>query len=129
MNITDGDPTSPQIVMLSGTGAGSPDVQVSPTFLGFGVHKVGTTTTKSVTLNNQGAAALTITKMTITGANSKDLSQTNNCGSSLAAGKTCTVNVTFKPAATGNRTASLSIYDNDSDGGSSQTVSLSGAGN
>jgi hypothetical protein len=129
MNINDADPTTPQVVNLSGTGIGAPDVQVSPGFLGFGLHKVGTSATQTVTLNNQGGAALTITSMTITGATYRDFSQTNNCGSSLAAGKICTVNVSFKPSATGNRSATLSIYDNDSDSKSPQTVSLNGGGN
>ena len=67
--------------------------------------------------------------MTITGADSKDFSETNNCGSSLGAGYACTVTVTFKPATSGTRSATLSIYDNDSDGGNAQAVSLNGAGN
>lgn len=129
MNINDGDPTTPQVVSLSGMGLAAPDVQVSPTFLGFGLQKAGTSITKTVALNNQGSAALTITSMTITGANYKDFSQSNNCGRTLAAGKICTVNVSFKPSATGTRSAVLSIYDNDNDSKSPQTVSLSGAGN
>jgi hypothetical protein len=129
LTIKDIDPTSPQSVTLSGTGLAAPDVQVSPTFLGFGLHKVGTTTTKTVTVSNQGSAALAITKMTITGANSIDFTQSNNCGSSLAAGKSCTVNAVFKPHATGTRTAVLSVYDNDSDSTSPQAVSLNGTAN
>src|SRR5208337_657185 len=38
----------------------------------------------------------------------------------------CTISVTFKPSASGSRTASVSITDNAS--GSPQTVSLSGTG-
>jgi hypothetical protein len=129
MNINDGDPTTPQIVSLSGTGLAAPDVQITPTFLGFGLHKVGTSSTKTVTLNNQGSAALAISSMTITGAHYKDFSQTNNCGRSLAAGNTCTVNVSFKPSAAGTRSAILSISDNDNDSKSPQTVSLNGGGN
>jgi len=129
LSIKDIDPTSPQVVTLGGTGLAAPDVQVSPTFLGFSVHKVGTTATKTVTVNNQGSAALSIAKMTLTGADSSDFSETNNCGSSLPAGKSCTVSVTFKPRATGTRTGVLSIYDNDNDSPSPQTVNLNGAGN
>lgn len=127
MGIKDVDPTSPQTVMLSGTGLPAPRLKVSPTFLSFGLHKVGTSAMKTVTLDNQGSAALTISSMTFTGANSQDFSQTNNCGGSLAAGKTCTANVTFKPAAKGSRSGTLSIADNDSK--SPQSVGLSGGGN
>jgi hypothetical protein len=130
ISITDIDPTSPQVISVSGTGLAAPDVQVSPTYVGFGLQKVGTTSaTKTVTLNNQGSAPLTITNMAIGGTNSKDFSQINNCGTSLAAGKICTVSVKFKPSATGTRGAMLSIYDNDSDNNSPQIVSLNGAGN
>jgi len=128
MNIQDVDPTSPQVVTLGGTGLAAPDVQVSPTFLGYGGLKVGTTATKTVALNNQGSASLTISSVTISGANGKDFTETNNCGSSLAAGKACTVTVVFKPSATGNRAGILSIYDNDSDSSSPQSVSLAGLG-
>jgi hypothetical protein len=129
LSINDVDPTSPQVINLSGTGLAAPDVELSPTFLGFGLHKVGTTTSKTVTLSNQGSAALTITKMSITGTNGSDFSQSNNCGTSLGAAKSCSVDVNFKPHATGTRAGVLSIYDNDSDSKSPQTVTLSGGGN
>jgi hypothetical protein len=63
-----------------------------------------------VTLNNTGYAALAITSITVTGTNSTDFSQSNTCGSSVAPGTTCTINVSFNPAATGARTASVRVY-------------------
>jgi hypothetical protein len=129
MTIKDADPTSPQSVNLSGMGLAAPDAELSPTFLSFGLHKVGTSSTKTLTLNNQGSAALSITSITITGPSSKEFTQTNTCGISLAAGKSCVVNVTFKPSATGSLAAILSIYDNDIDNKSPQSVKLSGGGN
>jgi len=68
-----------------------------------------------------------ISQMTISGTNQSDFSYASGCGSSLAAGATCTVNVTFKPSATGTRKASLTIYDNNNVN-SSQTVVLQGGG-
>jgi hypothetical protein len=127
-SIKDSDPTSPQSVLLAGTGLAAPDVQVSPTTLGFSLHKVGTSTMKTTTLNNRGSGALTISKMTVTGADQEDFSQTNNCGGSLAAGSQCTVTVTFKPSAKSTRVATLSIYDDNVDNPNPQTVSLKGAG-
>lgn len=44
----------------------------------------------------------------------------------MAAGATCTINVTFKPTAKNSRNASVSVADNPS--GSPQVVSLTGAG-
>src|SRR5207247_1127716 len=76
-----------------------------------------------VTLTNTGGAALRISAITATG----DFTQTNNCGSAVASGAHCAINVTFTPAAAGTRTGTLSITDNAS--GSPQSVSLTGVGN
>jgi len=127
LSIVDADPTSPQMVSLAGTGLAAPHVVITPTFLGFGLHKVGSSTTKPVALNNQGSAPLVISQMTISGTNQSDFSYASGCGSSLAAGATCTVKVTFQPSAKGLRKASLTIYDNNNVN-SSQTVVLQGGG-
>ncbi len=99
-----------------------PVAQLSATSLSFGVEAVNTASAaKSITLTNTGNIGLNIT-MGITG----DFSQTNNCGSSVIAGVTCTINVKFKPSATGARTGILTITDNATS--SPQTISLTGTG-
>jgi len=50
----------------------------------------------------------------------------NNCGSSLAAGAQCNINVFFSPHAVGTITGTVTITDNAPD--SPQTVALTGAG-
>src|SRR5439155_694570 len=62
----------------------------------------------------------------ISGSNSGDFSQTNNCGSTVAQGANCAINVTFTPTATGARSGSITIADNAS--GSPQIANLTGAG-
>jgi hypothetical protein len=69
---------------------------------------------------------LTLTSIRLTGTNPGDFAQTNTCGSSVAAGANCTISVTFTPAASGTRTAAVTVTDNAT--GSPQTVSLSGTG-
>src|SRR5206468_3989059 len=81
---------------------------------------------QTVTLSNSGNAAVSITTLTIIGTNPGDFAQTNNCGSSLAAGASCSINVTFTPAAVGTRTATLQV--SDSAANSPQTASLTGTG-
>jgi hypothetical protein len=126
VSITDNASGSPQTVSLSGTGTATV-VSLSATSLAFGNQSVGTTSTaQTVTLSNTGNAALSITGLALTGTNASDFAQTNTCGSSVAGGSNCTISVTFTPAASGSRTASVSITDNAS--GSPQTVSLSGTG-
>jgi len=60
------------------------------------------------------------------GANPKDFAQVNNCGTSIAAGASCFIGVTFTPSAKGSRSASVSVSDNG--GGSPQQVPLAGTG-
>lgn len=128
VSIADNATGSPQTVSLSGTGTTvSPVVSLAPTNITFSSQTVGTTSSgQNITLTNTGTAALSVTGVSISGTNSGDFSQTNTCGSSVAAGAFCTISVTFTPSASGTRTASISIADNAS--GSPQTVSLTGTG-
>ena len=104
-----------------------PMVSLSPTSLTFTAQSIGTTSAAQTSiLTNTGGVSLTISSITITGTNSGDYAQTNNCPGSLGAGTSCTISVTFTPTSVGTRTASVSIADNA--GGSPHTVSLSGLG-
>jgi hypothetical protein len=106
------------------TVADSPIVSPTPLSLSFSPEVVGTTSAlKAVKLKNTSAAAVTINSITATG-NFAVLSKT--CGSSLNAGASCTVNVTFTPSIAGVLTGSLAISDAASD--SPQTVALTGTG-
>jgi Abnormal spindle-like microcephaly-assoc'd, ASPM-SPD-2-Hydin len=126
LRISDNAANSPQTVALSGIGT-APVVSLSPTSLSFGSQAVNTTSpAQTITLTNTGTAPLTISGITINGANAGDFAQTNTCPSSLAVGASCTISVTFKPAATGNRKANLNIADNAA--GSPQQVALNGKG-
>jgi hypothetical protein len=99
---------------------------VSPGSLTFGNQNLGTTSgPQLVTLSNTGGSALTVTGITP----SANFGQTNNCGSSLAAGDSCTISVTFAPTTTGTLNGTLTIADNNNGlTGSTQTVTLSGTG-
>jgi len=109
---------------LSFTVAGA-TASLSPGSLSFGSQSVGTTSSaQAVTLQNTGNASMTLSSIAVTGLNSGDFAQTNTCAGSVAAGASCTINVTFKPAATGTRTASVTISDNAT--GSPQAVNLTG---
>ncbi|MFZ0961785.1 MAG: Ig-like domain repeat protein [Terriglobia bacterium] len=105
----------------------TPAVSLSSTSLTFSPQNLGTTSaSQTVTLTNTGTATLSITSVNLTGTYPGDFAQTNNCGSSVAAGASCTINVTFTPAAVGSRSAEVSILDNAS--GSLQLINLSGTG-
>jgi hypothetical protein len=105
----------------------TPLALLSSTSLNFGTELVGTTRAPNqVTLSNPSGLALTISGIAVTGTNVADFSQTNTCGTGLAIGANCTITVTFKPAQTGPRTASVTTTDNAA--GSPQTIGLSGTG-
>jgi hypothetical protein len=100
---------------------------VSPATLSFASHILGTrSAAQIIKVSNSGTAALSISKITIGGTNPGDFAQTNTCGSSVAAGGSCAISVTFAPTAAGTRSASVSVSDDAS--GSPQTVPLSGTG-
>jgi PQQ enzyme repeat len=100
---------------------------VSPTSLAFGSE---TTSVPSaplpVTVTNTGTAALPIAGITITGKNEGQFSQSNTCGTSVATGANCTINVVFKPTRTGSMVATLTVNAGNTDG--SKTVTLGGTG-
>ncbi len=122
LSVTDDASGSPQTAALSGTGV-APAAGLSPASLTFANQLVGTTSpAQTVTLSNAGSAPLKISSIATTG----DYTQSNNCGGSLNAGTSCSINVSFKPTATGTRTGTLSVTDNAS--GSPQTVALVGSG-
>jgi len=126
VTITDNAAGSPQSVSLTGTGVMSA-VMLSPTSLNFGGQLVTTASpAQNITLTNNGTATLNISSIAISGANSGDFSQTNTCGTSVAAAANCAISVTFKPTATGNRAASVAITDDAA--GSPQAVALTGTG-
>jgi len=127
LNFTDNASDSPESVGLTGTGvATNPVAGVYPPSLTFGSQIVGTmSASQPVTLSNTGTGALTITNI----AASANFGETNNCGGSVAAGGSCTINVTFSPTATGPLTGTLTITDNSNGvAGSTQTVTLTGTG-
>src|SRR5262249_6778861 len=87
-------------VTLSGTGI-STRLDLSPSILVFNNQVVGTASAaQPVTVSNAGAAAIAISSITATG----DFSESDNCGNGVAANSNCTIQVTFKPTTTGNRT-------------------------
>ena len=118
---------SPQTVALTAQVI-NPRAQLSAANLGFGTQRKGTSgTAKPVPLTKTGATALTINSIAIAGKNPLHFTQTNNCPASLTKKSSSTINVTFKPTATGSRTGTVVITDNAQN--SPQSISLSGTGN
>jgi hypothetical protein len=95
----------------------------TPASLSFGDVASGSkSSAQAVTVTNTGATAASVSSISVTG----NFSQTNNCGSSIAANGTCTVNVTFAPTSGGSLTGTLSVASSAPE--SPLTVALSGTG-
>jgi hypothetical protein len=105
-------------------GTGLTTAAVNPASLTFASQVFGTASTaQTVTLTNTGSVALTPTGIAMNG----DFSETDNCVNvSLAAGGSCTIQVTFTPTATGSRTGQMIVSANVS--GGQLSVELSGTG-
>ncbi|MFI1097055.1 choice-of-anchor D domain-containing protein [Streptomyces sp. NPDC020917] len=111
-------------VFPSGSG-GSPSATLTaaPASLTFASQAPGTTSgAQTVTVSNTGTAAASVSGVSVTG----DFAQTNTCGSSIAAGASCTVGVTFTPTASGTRTGTLTVASSASN--NPLTVALTGTG-
>jgi sugar lactone lactonase YvrE len=115
-----GNAGTTQTVTLVGTGT-TPGASVSPTTASFSGQLVGTTGgTRSVKLTSTGTGPLQITGIAATA----PFSETNNCSASIAAGSSCTIDVSFTPDAPGSASGTLTISDN----AGTQTVKLTGSG-
>ncbi|HXL92958.1 MAG TPA: choice-of-anchor D domain-containing protein, partial [Streptosporangiaceae bacterium] len=127
LTIPSNEPGSPNTVTLVGT-SGNPtstsgSLTAAPSSLSFGDVNVGSTSgSQAVTVNNPGTSAQTISSVSVSG----QYTQTNTCGSSLAAGASCTVNVKFAPTSSGGQSGTLTVVN--SSPAPSLTVSLSGTG-
>ncbi len=116
------DSAGTQTAQLSGIGQSPATDTLSPLSLTFGTQQIGSASApQQVTLTNAGDVPLLLIAASIT---SGDFTATNSCGSSLAPGSTCAINVNFVPTASGARTGTLSISDQVH----SQTVGLNGTG-
>jgi hypothetical protein len=101
----------------------TPLVSGLPAALVFATQNIASTSAaQTVTLTNTGTAALNITSLIASG----DFAVSNNCGAGLGAGGFCTLDVTFKPSASGTRTGTLTLSSDAP--GSPHSISLSGTG-
>jgi hypothetical protein len=126
--INDSDPSSPQLVGLTGTGTSS--VALSPSSITFPTTAVGVPSTATkITLTNNTGVSITLgaTPLTVTGP-FVIAAATTTCTPDLviATSGTCVINVQFKPTKLGFASGSLSVADSDVT--SPQSVAMQGYG-
>jgi uncharacterized repeat protein (TIGR02543 family) len=95
--------------------------------LTFTANAGTTTAAQSATLLNTGNQPLTGIVITLGGTNASDFAQSaTTCEATLAVSASCTISVTFTPAAAGSYSAAISVADSATN--SPQTTTLSGTG-
>lgn len=103
-------------------------LNISPTFINFGTQKVGTTSSsQTATLTNTSGSTLTLGAIELGGANDSSYAESTTCGTTLAAGASCNVSLTFSPKTTTTRTASVQVTSGGV--GSPQFIEVTGIGN
>jgi hypothetical protein len=101
--------TNPLQVAVSGSGL-QPELTAAPSSLQFGSVALGTSATLSLKLVNQGTTQVTGVTLSVAG----DYSVASPCSQpTLAAGASCTVQVSFAPTATGPRAGTLTVVSSD----------------
>ncbi|MDZ4697218.1 MAG: choice-of-anchor D domain-containing protein [Deltaproteobacteria bacterium] len=112
-------------VALSGTGLGTAVMSGTPSSLTFGSQLVASASSAGlITLTNGGTATTGTVTLAVTGNNPGDFTTSTAC-SALAPGDSCAVSVTFTPAESGARSATLTMQATP---GGTVLTNLSGSG-
>lgn len=112
---------------LTGIGATTPGpaLSLSASSITFSAEVVASSSAaQTVTITNSGGSDFDISGIALSGTDVGDFQISTTCGSSLAAGASCAVSITFTPTAVGTRSATLLL--SDSVVGTPQSISLSG---
>jgi hypothetical protein len=126
LTIQGSDGAAPAVVNLSATAvAPTPQISLSSGSVQFGTVGVGSTSNLSLTISNTGSADLTISVVSLVGAQFGVSGITTP--KTIPASQSATVGLSFQPTAAGAATGTLSITSNDPVN-PTLTVSLAGTG-
>jgi Abnormal spindle-like microcephaly-assoc'd, ASPM-SPD-2-Hydin len=125
ISVVSNAPNSPLAISLSGTGIAATRVLgLSSSTLSFGNVNVGSNSSLSTTLTNNGNSNVTISGVTVSGAGFSDSGVTS--GETLTPNQSVTVTAQFAPTAAGLVNGSVSIASNATNSPSAITVSGTG---
>jgi len=125
LSVSDDRDPFPATLAITGVGnPAGPIASFSALSISFGVVLANSRVNEALQLTNPGNQTLTISSISITGTG--QFLQINDCGTSLAPGKSCSFNLIFSPGSGGAQTGTLDVIDNAPD--SPQMIQLSGTG-
>jgi hypothetical protein len=112
LSINDSDPSSPQIVALTGAGTG---LKPSATSFNLSTQPLGLTssTTATLTLTNLGQSAIAINSLTYSNPEFVENTARTTCGTAISPTSSCIIYTVFVPSAIGPQTGTLSIASSD----------------
>ncbi len=130
ISVTDNASGSPQSLPLTGTGV-FPQATPTPSPVPFGNQILNVpSAAQTLTLTNGGSATLNLSTVVLGGTNASQFAiatgTTCTNGSTVAAGATCLVKLTFTPTTLGAQTATVTFTDDASP--TTQVVNLTGTG-
>ena len=107
-----------------------PAITVAPTSVTFAATYVGSASAiAALTVSNSGTGNLVLSSLSLGGTNAAEFrvetSSTCRAGSTLTAGASCRVNLSFRPTATGAKSSTLTIAHNAA--GATSSVPLTGS--
>lgn len=119
--------SAPVVVKLAATAVSAPSssLSLSASAINFGSVAVGSKGTSNLVLANSGSSTLTISMLTVSGANFTVSGVTTPA--TIPVGQSLQVSLIFSPTATGNATGSLTITSSNASN-PTVTVALSGTG-
>ena len=82
---------------------------LTPAALAFGDVPVKSSVTRRITLTNSGVATLSLARVRSVGVQGGQFAVASRCGTSLVAGASCLVDVTYLPTRSGTSTAKLMV--------------------
>lgn len=132
LSASGGDPAFnnlPREISLTGEATAAPQGRLETGVLAaFADTELAASSQRSVVLGNNGTAPLVFTSFSITGLHPGDFTRSGDCSTAaaLAINATCTLTMTFAPAALGARSATITVAHNGSN--ASAAFGLSGNG-
>ena len=104
------DNVGTQSTSLTGTGS-APTATLTPAAYDFSKVAVGLPSTNVFTFTNTSTTSIAISAIVLAAESTNSYSYTKTCGTTLAAGATCSFTVTFKPTAAGATATTFNVTD------------------
>lgn len=109
IGVSNSNTSTHRVQLTSSTGEGQAELTLSSTSVNFGSVATNTTHTREVLAHNSGSGVLSWSAAPAVSGNAAYGAGSTSCGETLAAGASCTTEVTFTPTETGTFNGTLTF--------------------